>query len=446
MQEKMESKVVSEIKLEGIVYKNVTIYNEPTRYVIYPKDMSDRRGGCPPQCMIVDKKTGTILCKYPNKPLYFKHGMRIDTTKYTVYPVDDGTIINLYCDVPQPAQAPATKVVPAGDVLGAPEKEVKGETVYPPQLMQGCGAAGLTSEKGMGVKGETVDLSCLASFANREAICKKEAPAWHVATAHGCEMDAVKWLGDMTYMEIVKKLFADAHITFADLDPGCSYALGITWQAWHPFGANKDKVWFVSSWDRKTGKFSYEAPAWAASISKPPVNIDVSTLEQICNKSYVRYMSGEQKADGAAGVARAAPVFGYIFRAKTASAASGQPDILMESELMRSIRKMFYDHAKGMSVPALVLRSFLYSPDVARKLFPTFAESYARYDKMFKSIASHVVAGTEPIDQTEHNLLLAVGRPRVSNVKDAFEMLVSGAYFNAYANVLKISLASPHAI
>jgi hypothetical protein len=280
-------------------------------------------------------------------------------------------------------------------------------------------------------------------------------PIWCLATQRGYDVSALRWVGALTWAEVLHELLAaypvcveaagltlrrgvlgpeDVRLDFAALDPRHCYTVGFRHKDPHPLQADPPGVWNIQSADLSTGVAAYgpEAPG----LPHLPRQATYS-LQDLCRQLGAE--SGRAPATAAPGpptramlervgqsalekakaaISRGGPYwsplppapgrhrcpfhYGFLLRARDPSVTRGVPDLLLESPLLRRVRQLVYasppgsghewlDHSSRLEYHAL--RAYLSVGDREDflALFPEFAPRFDRYRSFVENLIHEVL-------------------------------------------------------
>lgn len=154
--------------------------------------------------------------------------------------------------------------------------------------------------------------------------------AWRMSSMNGYDVSGYKWIGPLTYREALDDtLTRCGYNDFWDkLDRNCSYTIGFRHHDFHPLLDDPPAVWLIKA----TGDGCIIPPQSPIKTTMKP-RLLLSTMQTRNNEALSRWRNR-------AGRPNVRPHYGYILRAKP---GNNLPDIIMESELMKRIKRYIYD-------------------------------------------------------------------------------------------------------
>ena len=237
----------------------------------------------------------------------------------------------------------------------------------------------------------------------------ESAGRWCMSTTNGYDVGDYRWMGDATYTTAFAEVLTDyPKFDFDNLNKTKSYTVGFRHEDFHHFTADPRRAWFVQSCDlhalNTTGELNIST---TEDIGIPPQTIiDLSAMKpgglmrwinRKNERARVEYIKGKDKVIH----------YGFIFRSRGSGC-----DIMMESTLLTSIRKLMYELPKSQSrykhkiTPAnrlqyTVLRAYLYMPTKAMflNLFPQFESTFIKYDGVIKTLRDRLVSNLRSCDR-----------------------------------------------
>ena len=281
-----------------------------------------------------------------------------------------------------------------------------------------------------------------------------QGPIWCLASQLGYDLFHLRWMGDLTYAEVLYELFSacpgcaeaaglrlrrgllgesDVRLDFAALDPDYSYTVGFRHRNFHPLVADPPGVWNIQAAELATGSVHYgpEAPgvpgvprqatfapadiarlvgaAAAPGEGGPPgLPLEVAALHR-ANQTALE--------DAKAAIARGPPYpsplapepgryvcalhYGFILRSRELATTGRFSDFLLETPLLRRVRTLMYqrpvgvlrdelDHSSRLEYHALKAYLTLTDREDFLALFPEFGPRFARY-RLFTDDVIHLV-------------------------------------------------------
>lgn len=226
---------------------------------------------------------------------------------------------------------------------------------------------------------------------------------WTISTSKGYDMNAVKW-DDLTYQQLISDCLTNIGLsweTFTEtLDKTKCYSFGFKHPKFHRFyekeAAPVYKLWFIQYVDLNPksetylwafDKYSNDLiPSQESIIYDPPISMKdlymnaSEALNNFKNNGEVNY--------------------GYILRSVNFGTTLSHSDLYIESSLMKTIRKFWYDnytidacHKNGWKKEKVVtLYGFLdSSTELFRILFPQYNELLNSYAEKLNILADSMV-------------------------------------------------------
>ena len=229
---------------------------------------------------------------------------------------------------------------------------------------------------------------------------------WCISTTRGYEMNDTKWV-NLTYQEIVteclEKLLNCSWENFlSSLSKNHCYSFGFRHPEFHKFhGGDVPKyyVWFIQSVN-----LDRESPEYLQSSDEPPMdNIPPQKIVDFTfSNMHVLYKKASKALENYILDTDTSPCFGFILRSRDAARTGPHSDLFVESSLMRTIRRVWYDstlnnlcHANEWNKEtAITLNSYL-TTDLTEtfvKLFPQYIDTITGYhtviDRVMKNMLS----------------------------------------------------------
>lgn len=281
---------------------------------------------------------------------------------------------------------------------------------------------------------------------------------WDMATANGYGMSSMRWMGPKTYAEIVfevaskypefvkateMRLVVDdnnTRIEFGKLDPKFCYTLGFRHHDFHPLRQDPERMWQIQSVNLETGKIDYSAKlpgipeqtievkaalhdSHAHEESSREVDIKFDTLRMRTDlalddaKKLIKTTSegvvsqinvseknqinvSEKKQIKERFEIKERFNYGYILRSVDPERTGPQSDILLESNLLRVIRRIAYDRPPRAvrnvitSESRLRYHSFrtfmMEDRKHAEELFPEWEKEFQKIDQFIRDLVRGV--------------------------------------------------------
>jgi hypothetical protein len=231
---------------------------------------------------------------------------------------------------------------------------------------------------------------------------------WSLASNGGYDVFNMKWIGNLTYMEILQDLFERLYPDFVEyagknfenLDTNYSYTIGFRHHNFHPFKADPEKVWQIHSTDLRTQTLTPE-PMLKFIARQIPIECPFSTIKEIkdslsdaINNALANMADKANTADTAdtantADTATPQINYGYIL------CAPSTPSILIESPLLTKIRNLIYKsrfvYPKDMDIIAINSYVSCKNREIFLKLFPEWQQKFEKYDTIVQNITRGII-------------------------------------------------------
>ncbi len=314
-----------------------------------------------------------------------------------------------------------------------------------------------------------------------------EGHIWCLASSNGYDVSTLKWMGPLTYAEVfadlVQRLYPEfvktsgmslvagpggdpPRLSFKALDVGKCYTIGLRHHNFHPLREDPERMWQIQHAILADDnpilcygvgglpgiplqkKFVSPAPRTVAELLQRThgalerAKTQIGALQRKANENQTRGQNDgvirddppddAQKSDGigpAASKADAASLlcYGFILRSTDVSRTGSQSDVLLESDLLKSVRRLAYDKAPRQFRDQLTcltrleynaIRAFLTPED--RKtflaLYPAWKARFHAYDTFIRNV----------IKQTIHHLRvksMQLDTPKASPVSTKTELI-----------------------
>ena len=279
-------------------------------------------------------------------------------------------------------------------------------------------------------------------------------PVWCLASQLGYDLFHLRWMGDLTYAEVLYELLCacpgcaeeaglrlcrgvlgegDVRLDFSALDPGYCYTVGFRHRNFHPLAADPPGVWNIQAAELATGAARYgpEAPGLpgvprqatfapadidrllgqgggAGGGGAPPLPLSLEALHRV-NQTALD--------DAKAAIAQGPPYsallppgpgrhvcafhYGFILRSREPATTGRFSDFLIETPLLCRVRKLMYqrpvgilreelDHSSRLEYHALKAYLTVTDREDFLALFPEFGPRFARY-RLFTENVIHLV-------------------------------------------------------
>jgi len=224
---------------------------------------------------------------------------------------------------------------------------------------------------------------------------------WIISTTSGYEMNNIKWDEKQTYQELISECLDNRGYTWETftelLDVKNCYSFGFKHPKLHKFSHNDSsiyKIWHIQSINLDNTSIHY---MWSQDKS-PIYNIvdqqlyyksvdNIKDLYNIASNALNNYISGVDRE----------PCYGFILRSVNFRLTGQNSDLFIESSLMRTIRKIWYENKfintcrlnKWNIETAVTLRAYMNGN--LRNTFISLFPGYKQEFNMYKSSVSSVV-------------------------------------------------------
>lgn len=230
---------------------------------------------------------------------------------------------------------------------------------------------------------------------------------WVISTARGHTMNDVKWNGDKTYQEIITECLERIGLTWdtftSQLNQSNCYSFGFRHPLMQKFreGNSVDiyRLWFIQSvcLDENDPKY-----LWSSDVSPiviipaqdtyPSTVGNLRELYKLASSALQDYLDKKEIC------------YGYILRSVNSEQTSEHSDLFIESSLMRTIRKTWYEnnlidqcHKAGWDKQlAITLHAYLDSQnyEIFCQLFPEYSTEMGVYHKYITDVVTAMAQKT----------------------------------------------------
>ena len=240
---------------------------------------------------------------------------------------------------------------------------------------------------------------------------------WVISTSSGHTMNSVIWAQSKSYQAIVEECLDTLGLTWetftAQLDPLNCYSFGFRHQLMHKFRENSNaayKLWFIQSVCLNENSEEYLWTNDASPIAIVPTQEIESTL--IGNLRELYKVSSNALQDY---LDNKNVCYGFILRSVNVAQTGEHSDLYIESSLMRTIRRIWYEntiieqcHKNNWNKElAITLHSYLDMPnyELFCKLFPEYLEKMQMYHTYVSDIVTNMVQLTLNVNfkPTQHS-------------------------------------------
>lgn len=230
---------------------------------------------------------------------------------------------------------------------------------------------------------------------------------WIISTARGHTMNDVKWAQDKTYQEIVVECLERIGLTWetftAQLDTTNCYSFGFRHPLMQKFREGQAapiyRLWFIQSvcLNEEDPKYLWSNDACPIAIipNQEVYPTTVGNLRELYKKSSNSLQDFLDSKE---------VCYGYILRSVNTSQTGENSDLFIESSLMRTIRKTWYENSlidqchksNWDKTLAITLSAYLDSQnyEVFRKLFPEYSNELDVYSKYLSTITAAMAQKT----------------------------------------------------
>lgn len=211
---------------------------------------------------------------------------------------------------------------------------------------------------------------------------------WCMSTTRGYDVAKLKWK-NKTYEDVFHEVLEKNNIKpdsfYNSLDKDKCYSFGFKHPEFHPYweGRNKPvyKIWFIQSVNLSEKENSITVNLENSPLDEIPRQRKLSTHIMLDKKEFKQIGKLLKYANS-----RLGPMFGYILRSKYPEKTGCHSDILIESKILRNIRKMVYtrnnkNESENNNYDRenyFILKAFLSRRDYLTffRLFPQYKEQH----------------------------------------------------------------------
>jgi hypothetical protein len=195
---------------------------------------------------------------------------------------------------------------------------------------------------------------------------------WNIASSNGYDVSSYYWIGDLTYAEVIHDLFSrlypdaieqngikliDNYLLDFNLDTNHCYTIGFRHHNFHPLLLDPECMWNVQHVNLTTKEVTYgngllgipnqtsmtldKTTKTTSTTNDTPVKLDVVwSVDQLMsiNKLSINNATKLQPSFN----------YGYILRSKDASVTKQLSNVLIESPLLRKIKKHVYEYPSNL--------------------------------------------------------------------------------------------------
>ena len=245
---------------------------------------------------------------------------------------------------------------------------------------------------------------------------------WVISTAKGYEMNDMKWEKN-TYQELITDCLSKLSVpmTWEEFTAGLvktkCYSLGFKHPNFHRFSENNNsvyKLWFIQSVDLDENSSQY---LWSSDKSpfeniksqefydKPVGNL--KELYHVATNALNNYINTRD-------VNTKDICYGFILRSVNYEITGYHSDLFIESSLMRTIRKIWYENTiidlchsnKWNKETAITLNMYLDSNmrDTFINLFPQYSDLFSKYTSTIKDIIECMIYKADHQEDSKDNI------------------------------------------
>lgn len=234
--------------------------------------------------------------------------------------------------------------------------------------------------------------------------CGKKSE-WCISSSNGFDVSELCWMGERTYSEIIYDLL-DTHsketvletganlindrLIFKNLNKKYCYSIGLRTHDFHPIQLDPETIWAVQRVNLNTYEIEYH-------VSLPglqPQKIEDIELEDI-------YENNRLALNGAIKCNSKEFNYGYILRSKHPQDTLEYSNILLESNLLKKIKKYIYDIGKTTKynihnenrMDFIIINNYLNKIERVNilKIYPQFGDIFVKYDHYIDEIIKCII-------------------------------------------------------
>lgn len=234
--------------------------------------------------------------------------------------------------------------------------------------------------------------------------------SWAMSSSNGYDVSNLKWMGDKCYAEIVYELLSsneefaekvgvslvNGKINFEKLDQDTCYTIGFRHHDFHPMKSDPQGIWNIQA--VKFGTYAKGLPYVPYQYSytyEELFGLTSPTLEAL-ERSLDNSLETSSSFSQTDGVRKCGYSYGYILRSKNVTF----PDIIIESPLLKLVRKLVYKKPNEQVQSELTsetrseynaMKAFLNESRDFLKLFPQFEPQFEQYREFTSSLIDKVL-------------------------------------------------------
>jgi hypothetical protein len=255
---------------------------------------------------------------------------------------------------------------------------------------------------------------------------------WCMSTSNGYDVSHLKWMGPKTYSELVfselnkcpgftehygmqltKDVLCsgDTRLDFSNLDKNKSYTFILRSHYYHPLLIDLEGIWLSHTYDRISKSYTYEmklVPGQTKFDRKtfkshieldPNSSINLSDIEKFNNGS-LQYVIDNN--DAPENIDYHKINYGFILRSKKPNVNKCYKDVLVESDLLKQVRRLVYRYPTPIIRNTLnsynrmtyfLMKAFLVPVDQAEflELFPYYRGKFQAFEVIKDILISHII-------------------------------------------------------
>ena len=212
---------------------------------------------------------------------------------------------------------------------------------------------------------------------------------WSLSSNGGYDVSGMKWIGELTYMEILQDLIerlypnflAHAGKNFENLDTNYSYTIGFRHHNFHPFKSDPEKIWQIHSTNLTTETLT-ENPMLQYITPQIPIICVFNTIKEIRDSLFNSINEALDENNPQIN-------YGYIL------SAPSTPSVLIDSPLLAKIRNLIYKsrfiYPKDMDIISINSYVSHKNRDIFVKLFPEWQQKFDKYDTIVQNITRGII-------------------------------------------------------
>ena len=265
---------------------------------------------------------------------------------------------------------------------------------------------------------------------------------WALASHNGYDVSKFKWIGHLTYAEIVLDLFTRLYpefvaatgpalenglLTFRSLSAARSYTFGFRHHNHHPLTADPERIWQIQCTD------TTQPDPVVVAEALPGIPVQAVWAGAPTSVRALIASAASSLADAVAAVAAVSTValnYGYILRSRDPARTGALSNVLISSQLLSTVRRNVYDQRTRLT-PATAtaphhpllgderlefsaMRAFLAAGTVRSDfvaLYPSWAPRFQVFDQFTKRVVAAIVHSLRQRSQGGASAEPVVGEP-----------------------------------